>query len=132
MRMWRGLWAVLLAVAMLVVGCSPSAQEPEITPTPTVSETPLPDMAPEGNVSVQNVPSVLYYPNKEGTQLVRQVVEISRTDDTWMPQAVVERLLEAPENSDDLEAVFRGNGKLTSITKSRNLVTVDIDINPQI
>ncbi len=132
MRMWRGLWAVLLAVAMLVVGCSPSAQEPEITPTPTVSETPLLDMAPEGNVSVQNVPSVLYYPNKEGTQLVRQVVEISRTDDTWMPQAVVERLLEAPENSNDLEAVFRGNGKLTSITKSRSLVTVDIDINPQI
>lgn len=129
MHRWKTLPAVMLAVMMLALsaGCAVPARKPVVTPTPTaaaVTEEALP--RPEG--LTENVPAVLYYPNAEGTQLIRQVAEIARGADTWMPQATVERLLQAAADP-GLQSVFGGDASLTSISKSRNLITVDVRVN---
>lgn len=132
-RAWvRLLASGCLAAGLLALqGCSlfPVA-EPAVTPTPIAPISPWDGVQlPSSEDMVEDVPTVLYYPNADRSQLVRQVVDIRRGPDTWIPEAAVRKLLEVPENSTELSSVFRGRGELTSLNKSRNLVTVDVEVD---
>jgi len=117
--------ALLVAVAWLLSGCGdgivPPASPTLIPGEPTIG-------VPAGYVRISSRTASLYYPNAETLQLVRKNREIELEEDTELPEAVLDALLE-PVDDAALMNILGGSATLLDMLASDGLLVVNLSFD---